>query len=557
MSIVEVKQETQLTEEKKMEVEEWRELEEFPGYHVSSFGRFRTPKGTLCEGTINMDGFIMVKVKNKDGVSRGRSLHILVATAFVPNPGHRKQLAQIDGNKQNTKPSNLVWGYIRRNEAGQPEIWKDTPGYPGYQISSHGRSKAPNGHISRGGPGLDGYICAVVVDEKGQQARVPNHILVAKTFLPNPHNYKKLEHINGNILCDDVSNLRWIPSLDDKKTEEKVEKQKSSRLAIWRVLEEYPGYKVSNKGDVMTPRRHIAEVTPDPYHGYVHVRIVDVHGRQLSKAVHILVALCFIPNPDPDNKRIVNHIDGSHDNNDASNLEWVDDRENALKAVYTKVTQSGRPVVQYDMEGKVIRVWDKIQDAMNKLHFTRQSISRCCTGIKESHAGFKWKYLDAILEFPGEEWVKVNHLGYSFTVSNYGRIHTHAGKRIFGSMTIHGYMTYTIDGIDILMHRLVALGFCSNPENKCYVDHINGVRCNNRADNLRWVTHSENVQHGFDIGTHKANKKVACYTLEGQLVQIYPSITIAADTFGVCRGTITNACKLDRTTTGYRWRFVE
>lgn len=42
------------------------------------------------------------------------------------------------------------------------------------------------------------------------------------------------------------------------------------------------------------------------------------------------------------------------------------------------------------------------------------------------------------------------------------------------------------------VHRLVAEMFCPNPEHKPYVDHINAIRDDNRADNLRWVTSSEN-----------------------------------------------------------------
>ena len=44
-----------------------------------------------------------------------------------------------------------------------------------------------------------------------------------------------------------------------------------------------------------------------------------------------------------------------------------------------------------------------------------------------------------------------------------------------------------------LVHRLLALHFIPNPENKRCVDHINGIRDDNRLENLRWVTYSENM----------------------------------------------------------------
>ena len=46
-----------------------------------------------------------------------------------------------------------------------------------------------------------------------------------------------------------------------------------------------------------------------------------------------------------------------------------------------------------------------------------------------------------------------------------------------------------------LIHRLVALHYIPNPENKLYVDHINRIKTDNRLENLRWVTRSENEQN--------------------------------------------------------------
>ena len=49
------------------------------------------------------------------------------------------------------------------------------------------------------------------------------------------------------------------------------------------------------------------------------------------------------------------------------------------------------------------------------------------------------------------------------------------------------------------IHRLLAIAFIPNPENKLEIDHIDRVRTNNNLSNLRWVTHKENMNNK-DIG---------------------------------------------------------
>jgi hypothetical protein len=53
------------------------------------------------------------------------------------------------------------------------------------------------------------------------------------------------------------------------------------------------------------------------------------------------------------------------------------------------------------------------------------------------------------------------------------------------------------------VHRMLAETYLENPENKEFINHINGIKTDNRVENIEWVTRSENVKHCYDTGLKK------------------------------------------------------
>ena len=98
-----------------------------------------------------------------------------------------------------------------------PEIWKDIEGYDGkYQISSCGNvrsfSRWANGRILKGGycgnPGPYHYV-VLIKNHRNDMKQYYIHRLVASHFLEKPEQKAEVNHIDGNTLNNDVSNLEW------------------------------------------------------------------------------------------------------------------------------------------------------------------------------------------------------------------------------------------------------------------------------------------------------------------------------------------------------------
>lgn len=119
---------------------------------------------------------------------------------------------------------------------------------------------------------------------------------------------------------------------------------------------------------------------------------------------------------------------------------------------------------------------------------------------------------------PGEQWLPFPFNRERYSISSYGRIFSWVSRYKYNDHTPRGLIKSTpnnlgyhmvalcFDGFyfkPIKRHQVIALTFHKKPDFKCEVHHIDHNPSNNRADNLAWVTHQENITLSVKAGRRK------------------------------------------------------
>ena len=160
--------------------------------------------------------------------------------------------------------------------------------------------------------------------------------------------------------------------------------------------------------------------------------------------------------------------------------------------------------------------------------------------------------------------------GYeNYKVSCNGEVINSHGRLLKASLSSKGYkevVLYNVgDRTKFKVHRLVAITFIPNPENKPQVNHINGDKADNRVENLEWATNSENIQHAYDNalnvmktgGQHPRSKSVKQEAIGGHFVKIWGSIREIERELNYSSSNISKCCKgIYSTAYGFKWSYI-
>lgn len=354
----------------------------------------------------------------------------------------------------------------------------------------------------------------------GKRHNYAVHRIVAEAYIPNPNNYKIVNHKDGNKTNNNVENLEWCTQEENCKHAYASGIRKSQAKAIIQ-------YKNSNKLNEFSCVKDASLKTSIPASTISNI----CRGKKMPSCEFNFVYKDNLVNE----YRKVNKID---------------------------------PRTQ-----KVICTFENPKKAAESINAPLNYIFKCCNKPHTIFKGYLWQYIDN----EEEEALKI----YTFDEKIHGRINIKGEDvegyflcrdgKIWSEKQNHflklnvngGYYSQTIQHrgtrCSFRVHKQIAQAFIPNPNNYDIVNHKNGNRLDNDVENLEWCTQSTNIKHAHENGLIKVHiRPVVQYDIKGKKIAEYKSIKDASKNTGVRRSDISTACLgRQQTTSGFVWRYKE
>ena len=360
----------------------WKDIPGFVNYQAHPEGEVRNKTTKrLLNSECKKHKYISLTFEGKTNAK-----HRLIAFTFHANPKNLEQVNHKDGNTRNNKADNLEW--ISRSDNVKDAIKK------------RGRKKAVK----------NATLTKVKFTFKNGEIKEYNSITEAETDLNLTQSciLSSLKRRGGFYYGSSTGggrkmrkeNWLWkVERIKNKPTKNVIEKDIT--------IEGFTHLIACSDGRVLNKIKRTSVGSSDGRY----LRTCKLKGsknKQKWMSLHQLIAQTFIPNPE--NKPMVNHIDGNTFNNCVSNLEWCTQSENMQHAIQTGLinneTNKERsdktkvPVYQLELDGSIIKKWDGMCDTLVFTGLEGNNVSQCCTsyikkiGLQRNICGgYGWCYV--------------------------------------------------------------------------------------------------------------------------------------------------------------------
>ena len=174
-----------------------------------------------------------------------------------------------------------------------------------------------------------------------------------------------------------------------------------------------------------------------------------------------------------------------------------------------------------------------------------------------------------------EEWRNIKGYEGKYQISNYGRVKSivrdgrKTEKILKQTEQLYGYLQVVLSKNGKIkcfrVNRLVAFAFpeiCGEWFEGAECNHINEIKTDNRAENLEWITHIENINFktAQKRKSDKISRTILQYDLEGKFIREWKSAFEVKKILGYSQGNIRGCCLGEygrKTAYGYIWKFKE
>lgn len=344
----------------------WKDIPNFENYQAHPEGEVRnkTTKRILNSES-KKHKYILLMFEDKTTAK-----HRLIAFTFHANPNNLEQVNHIDGNTRNNKADNLEW--ISRSDNVKDAIKK------------RGRKKAVK----------NATLTKVKFTFKNGKTKQYNSITEAETDLKITKSciFASLKRKGGFYYGSSTIGGRKVRKENWLWKVERIKNRPTINVIEKNItIEGFTHLIACSDGRVLNKIKRTSVGSSDGRY----LRTCKLKGsknKQKWMSIHQLIAQTFILNPE--NKPIVNHIDGNTFNNCISNLEWCTQSENMQHAIKTglindetkkiRVDKVKVPVFQLELDGSIIKKWDGGCDTSELTGMKGNNVSQCCSSYKKN-----------------------------------------------------------------------------------------------------------------------------------------------------------------------------